>query len=112
MERVQSEFLSCSVGEKETLETIAAFHRETGYTLDPHTADGVHAALACVTDGSNVVCLATAHPAKFGEAVEKGTGFPTPLPPGLAALEGLETRCEVMVADRELIKGFLQKRAR
>jgi len=112
MERVQSEFLSCSVGERETLETIAAFYRETGYTLDPHTAVGVHGALQSVTDGSGVICLATAHPAKFGAAVEKGTGFPTTLPPQLAALEGLEARCEIMEADREQIKSFLQAKAR
>jgi threonine synthase len=112
MERVQSEFLSCSVGEKETLDTIASFYRETGYILDPHTAVGVHGALTAVTDGSPVICLATAHPAKFGEAVEKGTGFPTPLPPQLAALEGLETRCEVMDPDREQIKRVLQEKAR
>ena len=110
--RVQSEFLTASVGEQQTLETIATFYRETGYILDPHTAVGVHAALQRVTDGSPVICLATAHPAKFGAAVEKGTGFPTPLPPQLAALEGLETRCEVMDPDREQIKGFLQERAR
>jgi threonine synthase len=112
MERVHSEFISCAVGEKETLETIAAFYRETGYILDPHTAVGVHAGQQKVSDGSTVICLATAHPAKFGEAVEKGTGFPTPLPPQLAALEGLETRCEVMDCDRELIRKYLEANAR
>jgi threonine synthase len=112
LKQVQSEFLTCSVDESETLETIASFNCETGYILDPHTAVGVHAALVCVKDGSDVICLATAHPAKFGEAVEKGIGFPPPLPPQLAALVGLETRCEVMEADREQIKRFLQERAR
>jgi len=112
LERVQGEFSTYSVDERETLDTIASFHRETGYILDPHTAVGVRAALNCVTDGSPVICLATAHPAKFGDAVQKGTGFPTPLPPQLAALEGLETRCEVMDADRELIKRYLQENAR
>jgi threonine synthase len=111
VERVQSEFITCSVGEQETLKTIGDFYRETGYTLDPHTAVGVHGAKTCVTDGSNVVCLATAHPAKFGEAVEKGIGAPTPLPPSLTALAGLETRCEVMDADKEQVRAFLEARA-
>jgi len=111
LQRVQSEFLTCSVGETETLKTIADFHRENAYTLDPHTAVGVHGALQCVTDGSDVICLATAHPAKFGEAVEKGIGAPTPLPPQLAALEGLETRCEVMEADKNLVKAYLEAKA-
>jgi threonine synthase len=109
---VQSEFLTCSVDEKQTLETIASFNTETGYILDPHTAVGVRGALECVKGNSNVICLATAHPAKFGDAVQKGTGFPPPLPHQLAALEGLETRCEVMDADREKVKQFLQEKAR
>ena len=111
IKRVQSEFLTCSVDEKQTLATIASFSSENGYILDPHTAVGVRAALDCVKDGSSVICLATAHPAKFGDAVEKGIGFPLELPPRLAALQGLTTRCEVMEADRELIKRFLQERA-
>jgi len=111
VKRVQSEFLSCTVDEKQTLETIASFNRETGYILDPHTAVGVRGALECLPGGASVICLATAHPAKFGEAVEKAIGFPPPLPPQLAALEGLETRCEVMDADREKVKRFLQERA-
>jgi len=109
--QVQSEFLTCSVGEAETLKTIADFYQETGYTLDPHTAVGVHGALKCVTDGSSSICLATAHPAKFGEAVEQAIGAPTPLPPQLAALEGLETRCEVMDPDKDLVKAFLEAKA-
>ena len=111
VKRVQSEFLTCSIDEKQTLETIASFKSETGYILDPHTAVGVRGALECVKGSSSVICLATAHPAKFGEAVEKAIGFPPPLPPQLAALEGLETRCALMEADRDQIKQFLQDRA-
>jgi threonine synthase len=112
LERVKSEFLTCSVDEKATLATIADFHEKSGYLLDPHSAIGVRAALDCVQDGTTVISLATAHPAKFGLAVEKATGAPTPLPSQLAGLLGLETRCEVMEADREKIKDFLRAKAR
>jgi threonine synthase len=110
--RVQDEFLTCSVDEKRTLETIASFHKENGYLLDPHTAVGVRGALECVKDGCEVVCLATAHPAKFGAAVERAIGFPPPLPPQLAALQGRESRCEVMAADRDQVKRFVQEKAK
>jgi threonine synthase len=110
--RVQEEFISCSVDEKKTLETIASFHDKTGYILDPHTAVGVRGALECVKDGSQVICLATAHPAKFGDAVERAIGFAPPLPPQLADLQGRETRCEVMEADREKVKQFVREKAR
>ena len=112
MKRVQAEFLTCSVDERMTLETIASFQKETGYVLDPHTAVGVRGALECVKEGTPVVCLATAHPAKFGDAVEKATGFPPPLPPALAQLEGLQTRCKVMDADREQVKRFVEEKAK
>jgi threonine synthase len=111
LKRVQSEFMTCSVDEKMTLETIANFNRENGYILDPHTAVGVRGALECAK-GATVICLSTAHPAKFGDAVEKAVGFPPPLPPQLAKLEGLQTRCEVMDADREKVKQFVQEKAK
>ncbi|WP_136526453.1 threonine synthase [Geomonas ferrireducens] len=111
VQRVQSEFLSCTVDEAKTLDTIASFNKETGYVLDPHTAVGVRAALECVNGHPAVVCLATAHPAKFGDAVERAIGTPAVLPPQLAALQGKETRCEIMAADKELVKAFVKANA-
>jgi threonine synthase len=64
------------VNQQETLTTIASFFKNTGYLLDPHTAVGVKAALDRVSDKTPVICLATAHPAKFGDAVITATGRP------------------------------------
>lgn len=108
---VRSEFLSRSVNQEETLDTISAFHRETGYLLDPHTAVGVKAAKECVGQEQTAVCLATAHPAKFGDAVVRATGQEPPLPSSLQGINGLPTRCEVMDADLEQIRGFIRSRA-
>jgi len=58
-----------------------------------------------------VVCLATAHPAKFGDAVEKATGKPVQLPPALAGLAEKESRCEVMDADVEQVKEYVREHA-
>lgn len=111
MARVQDIFISRSVNEAETLETIAQFHRETGYLLDPHTAVGVKAARECVHGGATPVCLATAHPAKFGEAVQKATGIAPPFPAALAGIDRLPTRCEVLDAELDSIKSFIEARA-
>ena len=111
MERVRKEFLSCSVNQEETLATIAAFHKETGYLLDPHTAVGVKAALKCVVADQTTICLATAHPAKFGEAVLKATGESPALPPSLQGIEKLPSRCEIMDADIEAVKRFIKGKA-
>lgn len=106
MARVRADFCSASVDQARTLETIGAFSRETGYLLDPHTAVGVRAALDLLPADTARVCLATAHPAKFGEAVEKATGTPAPVPEAIAALAGLPIRCEEMDADLEQVRAF------
>lgn len=111
MEQVQEEFLSRSVNQDETIATIAAFHKETGYMLDPHTAVGVKAALEMVQDNTPVVCLATAHPAKFADAVIRAVGFEPPRPDSLKGIESLPSRCDVLDADRSAIKKFIEERA-
>jgi threonine synthase len=111
LEKVRTEFSSRSINKDETLATIAAFHRQTGYLLDPHTAVGVRAAQDCVERGETPVCLATAHPAKFGEAVETATGIAPPYPAALAGIEKLPTRCEVLEADIGLIQSLIESKA-
>lgn len=112
MARVRDEFLTRSVNQAETLETIATFNREYGYLLDPHTAVGVKAAKDLVSEGVTAICLATAHPAKFGEAVEKATGAPPLLPPSLQGIDKLPSRCETMDAELELVRNFVKNKAR
>jgi threonine synthase len=107
MERVREVFCSATVDQAATLETIGSFNRETGYLLDPHTAVGVRAALDLFPPDTARVCLATAHPAKFGDAVEQAVGTPAPVPDSIAALAGMETRCAVMDADLEQVRCFV-----
>lgn len=71
----------------ETKDVIRAVFEETGELLDPHSAIGVAAARnRADSDGVPIVALATAHPAKFPEAVEAATGIRPPLPARLADL--------------------------
>jgi threonine synthase len=108
-ERVAQDFRSRSVSEEETIATIGAFHREHGYLLDPHTAVGVRAALELRDPQRPVVCLATAHPAKFGAAVTQAIGSEPPLPPALADLASRESRCVVLDAELDTIKSFVAR---
>jgi threonine synthase len=110
-ERIAGEFRTTSVSRQETEETIRRCHQETGYLLDPHTAVGVHAARAHREEGVPMVCLATAHPAKFGDAVNRAIGRPPELPPALAGLDQLESRCEVLPAEIGAVKEFIDYRA-
>ncbi len=109
--RIQNDFSSCSVNQQQTVETIADFERRAGYLLDPHTAVGVHAALSSSLDNAEFICLATAHPAKFGDAVKMAIGRETEIPVQLAELENLPSRCEVMQADLETIRAYVADRS-
>ncbi|MFA6465163.1 MAG: threonine synthase [Desulfurivibrionaceae bacterium] len=110
-ERVRADFASRSVNEEETIATIRDFYQQHGYVLDPHTAVGVKAGLAGREPGVPMICLATAHPAKFGAAVERAIGHEPELPASLAALAGKETRCEVMAAEVAAVQAFVEQHA-
>jgi len=107
LQTIQHDFASKSVNQEETLATIREFYREHNYLLDPHTAVGVNAAQACASTDVPVVCLATAHPAKFGEAVTRAIGRPPELPPALQELAGKESRCEILDPDIKTVQDYI-----
>lgn len=109
--QVSDEFLSRSVNRAETIEIIADFNRKESYLLDPHTAVGVRAALDVVTDETPVICLATAHPAKFGDAVKEATGGEPPRPSSLDGIEKLPTRCDVLPPETAAIRKYVEEKA-
>ena len=93
-------FAAASVDDAATLEVIRSVHAATGQLVDPHTAVGIGAARACRAGGDvPMACLATAHPAKFPDAVEQATGIRPPLPERLADLLEREERYDVLPAD-------------
>ncbi len=74
-----------------TEEEIRRLHAQ-GYLADPHTAIGIAAGRALPSPNLPIVCAATAHPAKFPDAIRRATGITPPLPPRLADLyERVET---------------------
>lgn len=92
----------------QTLETIRSVYERTGYVLDPHTAVGVAVAERLAGEGAPVVCLATAHPAKFPEAIEQAIGHAAHHPV-LDALEGAPTRCQTIACDESAIRAVLER---
>ena len=97
-----------------TLAEIARLHRDCGYLADPHTAIGTAAAMAVPpTDlAIPVVVAATAHPAKFPEAVLRATGISPPLPPRLADLYDRPERFTRLPADLAAVEAFVRAHAR
>jgi threonine synthase len=97
----------------ETIATIALVYQTTGEVLDPHTAVGVAGGRAAPHDGHvPTVVLATAHPAKFPEAVEKAIGLRAVLPPRLADLMDKPERMTELPNDLATLKDFVRKHAR
>jgi len=79
-----------------------------GQIIDPHSAVGLAAARALDIDADiPVVTLATAHPAKFREAVERATGVRPPLPARLGNLFDREERYTRLPGDYDAVKAFV-----
>ncbi|MBF0110413.1 MAG: threonine synthase [Magnetococcales bacterium] len=97
------DFRAVAVDEEETLATIRQVHERHGYLLDPHTAVG----FAAARTSPGMVCLATAHPAKFGDAVRLAIGREPERPPVLEGLEQRPHRCQVMPARVEAVRSFI-----
>jgi threonine synthase len=98
-----------------TLATIADTYRRTGLLIDPHSAVAVaaaRAAAAATGDGTPVVALATAHPAKFPDAVERATGVRPPPPPALAGIFDRPERVSILPNDAAAVAQFVRARAR
>lgn len=103
LKAAKKDFESERISDSQTLETIKQFYTQEGqYILDPHSAIGVAASLRSIKrnspDGTHHISLATAHPAKFANAVdlalkdEAAFTFDTVLPEEFVGLEQKERR--------------------
>jgi threonine synthase len=107
--RAHELFDAARVDEEETAATMAELVRTTGELIDPHTAVGVHAGRACRLDAATpLVVLATAHPAKFPEAVRRATGRSPSLPPRLTDLLQRPERFIVLPNDLAEVQAHIE----
>ncbi|WP_431686382.1 threonine synthase [Hahella sp. NBU794] len=103
-------FDSYAVDDETTLASIDQIYAETEEIVDPHTAIGIKAARACRRDKSApMVILATAHAAKFPEAVVKaGVEEEPKLPAHMSDLFDREERFTVLPNDLQAVQRFVQ----
>ncbi len=96
------------VGDTEaTRAVIRNYYERYGYLLDPHTAVGVHVAGAFLRDDTPTIALATAHPAKFSQAVHDAIGRDLAHHPALEALLELPARCTPLPAKAVAVRDFV-----
>lgn len=107
LDETQKIFHPARIDTEQTLATIAKYH-ENGYTIDPHTAVGVAAAEQ--SPYSQVICLATAHPAKFDDAVSRATGERPEIPARLNGILNKKSRCQVSSQDLHQVKVIINEK--
>ena len=110
LEQIRHEFASGAVSEAETAHTIRETLGETGELLDPHSAVGYCVARRLENPDSAMVTLATAHPAKFPDAVEKACGVRPALPPRLQGMMTAPERFTVLPNDVARVRDFILQR--
>ena len=95
MKKINEDFLSASMSEKEILDTIKEVQVKYGIILDPHSAIGFGSLNKVNLEGNNVV-LATAHPCKFPEAIDKSIGIKPDLPDELKHVMGEKENYDII----------------
>ena len=95
MEKINKDFLSASMSENEILDTIKEVHIKYDIILDPHSAIGFGSLNKVNLEGNNIV-LATAHPCKFPEAIDKSIGIKPDLPDELKYVIGEKENYDII----------------
>ena len=102
------DFISAGSGTTElTLEAIAECCENTGIVLDPHTAVGYSVGRCFTDEREPMIFLATAHPAKFGDAIRQALGDDAAGHPRLERLRGMPSRYDMLDADSRALKEYI-----
>ncbi len=106
LKSIRAEFSSGASSEAETSASMAETLKHTGELVDPHTAVGLHVAMQHQTQ-SPMVILATAHPAKFPDAVQAATGQTPRLPLHLSHLMNAKESFKVLPNSVQAVKDYI-----
>ncbi len=101
-----------SANETETAQAIASVLEHSEYLADPHTAVGLHVARQQKRISAPMITLATAHPAKFPDAVRSASGIDPELPGWLSDLHERTERCDVLANDTRTLQEYIRARIR
>ena len=105
----RTDFEAMAVSEVETSGAMLDNFNNTGMLIDPHTAVALAAANRIrPKPGVPLVVLATAHPAKFPDAVHAATGVFPPPPPAIRKLADRPERIDRLPADTEAVKAYVR----
>ncbi|MEM9676930.1 MAG: threonine synthase [Pseudomonadota bacterium] len=113
---IRDEFDAGRADDRTVAKTIEQTLTETGYLLDTHTAVGLDVADSVVqktaTAATPMIVLATAHPAKFPDAVEAASGIRPPLPARCGDLMDARERFTVLANNLEAVEAYISRSTR
>jgi threonine synthase len=109
LRRLRRDFAAVRCDDEATIEVMQRIYRQCNYTLDPHTATGVYATHHVQQSHTDTtyVTLATAHPAKFPDVVERATGVSPALPAHLHDLYTRKERFTVLPNDANAVRNYI-----
>jgi len=110
LEKINENFSSDSLTEKETQSVIKETYKNYGILVDPHTAIGIGVAKKILPKG-NTVILATAHPSKFSKTVMESTGIKPELPENLKTILVKEEKYDKLPKSLKTIQKYILERS-
>ena len=111
LKKINSDFLSASLNEDEVLKTISDVYKKNKLILDPHTAIGFAAFDKVSLVGNNIV-LATAHPSKFPDAINKALDMNAELPKELQYVLSEKENYDIIDNNLTSIKNHITERVK
>ena len=109
LDKIRESFFSESLSEEETKLVINEIYKKEGILVDPHTAVAIGVANKISLEDETVV-LATAHPAKFSEAVMKETNIKPDLPENMKKILNQKEKTETLPNDLNKVKDYILDR--
>lgn len=104
-------FVSGRSSHADRLATIRDVHERYGVLVDTHTADGIKVAREYRDPATPMICLETAQPVKFAEAIREAIGRDPDVPRGFEGLERLPQRVAVMDPGVDAVKAYIARHA-
>ena len=111
LQKINSDFLSASISEDEIIKTISDVYKKNKLILDPHTAIGFAAFDRVSLEGNNIV-LATAHPSKFPDAINKALDMSAELPKELQYVLSEKENYDIVENNLTSIKNHITERVK
>jgi len=109
LEKINKDFLSASMNEDEVLDVIREVYERYSVILDPHSAIGFGALKKVNLNGNNVV-LATAHPCKFPDAIDKSINIKPSLPNELMYVMSEKENYDIISNNLSKIKQYIKEK--